>query len=59
MATTGKKLSAAAIGAPLGVVAVWGFSAATSVAVPAEVAVSLGAVLTFVASVIIPDTIEE
>ncbi len=56
---TGKKLSAAAIGTPLGIVAVWGFSAATGVTVPAEVGVALGAVLTFIASVVIPDAIEE
>ena len=59
MASTAKKLSAASIGTPLGIVIVWGFSAATAVEVPAEVGVAVGGVLTFFASVLIPDPIEE
>lgn len=59
MATTVKKLSAAAVGAPLGVVVVWGFAAVSGIAVPAEVAAALGAVLTFGVSVAIPDHMEE
>lgn len=59
MAQTGKKLSAAAIGTPLGIVIVWGFAVATGLVVPAEVGVALGAVFTFIASVVIPDEVEE
>lgn len=59
MANTAKKLSAASIGTPLGIVIVWGFATATGLQVPAEVGVAVGAVLTFVASVLIPDDIEE
>ena len=58
MDSTSKKLSAAAIGGPLGVVVVWGIAAISGMVVPAEVGAAFGAVLTFVASVLIPDNIE-
>ena len=59
MAVTTKKLSAAGIGMPVGIVVVWGFATATGISVPAEVGAALGAVFTFLASVIIPDENEE
>lgn len=60
MATTAvKKLSAAAIGGPLGVVVVWGIGAFATVEVPPEVGAAIGAVLTFIASLLIPDEIED
>lgn len=59
MASTSKKLSAAAIGGPLGVVVVWAVSAFSGLVIPAEIGAAFGAVLTFVASVLIPDEIED
>lgn len=59
MASTTKKLSAAAIGGPLGVVVVWGISVTTGLVIPAEIGAAFGAVLTFMASVAIPDDIED
>ena len=59
MATTSKKLSAAGIGMPLGVVLVYGVEQMAGLTVPAEVGVAVGAVLTFLASVLIPDDKEE
>ncbi|HEU4344756.1 MAG TPA: hypothetical protein VFU31_24640 [Candidatus Binatia bacterium] len=53
-----KKLSAGAIGVPLAVVIAWAFQAFSGVVVPAEVAAAFGAVCTFTASVLIPDSKE-
>ena len=54
-----KKLSAAAIGVPLAVVLVWAFETYMKTPVPSEVAAAFGGVLTFLASVLIPDGVEE
>jgi hypothetical protein len=59
MASTSKKLSAAAIGGPLGVVVVWGIAAFSGLVIPAEIGAAFGAVLTFIASVAIPDDLED
>lgn len=57
--TTSKKISAAAVGGAVGVVTVWAFNAVTGIVVPAEVAAAWGTLMTFIASVAIPDAIEE
>lgn len=54
-----KKLSAAGIGVPLGIVTVWVFELVAGITAPGEVAAAWGAVLTWVASVLIPDHKEE
>lgn len=59
MTVTSKKLSAAAIGMPLAVVVVYGIEIAATLTVPGEVGAALGGVFTFVASVLIPDNVEE
>lgn len=57
--STPRKLSAAAVGTPLGIVVAWLVPIATGITVPNEVAVAIGAICTFVASVAIPDEKEE
>lgn len=58
-----KKLSAAAIGAPLGIFVCWLLGLVVyngaPLEVPAEVGAAIGAIFTFIASVLIPDDREE
>ena len=56
-----KKLSAAGIGLPLGVITVWLVNAFAGIdgGVPGEVGAAIGATLTYIASIIIPDDREE
>lgn len=58
-----KKLSAGAVGGAVGVVLCYGFGFVPAIAnaggIPAEVGAAVGAIMTFVASVLIPDEVEE
>lgn len=59
MTITPKKLSAAAVGIPLAVILAWVLETAVGVTMPGEVAGAVGGLCTFVASVLIPDEMEE
>lgn len=50
-----RKLSAAGIGVPLGVVTIWAFELVSGITAPGEVAAAWGAMLVWIASVLIPD----
>lgn len=54
-----RKFSAAAIGGSLATITVWLINVFSGVTVPGEVAAALGALLTYGASAIIPDRVEE
>ncbi len=54
-----KKFSAAAIGASLATIAVWLSDAFAGVKVPPEVATAFGGLITYLASFLIPDDVEE
>ena len=57
--STGKKFNAGALGASFAVLLAWVISQITGIDVPAEVGAALGGICTFIASLLIPDAIEE
>ena len=54
-----KKFNAAIIGASCSVLLLWALEAFGSVTAPNDVGAALGAILTYAASFIIPDDVEE
>lgn len=57
--STPRKLSAAGIGLPVGIIITWAITTFTGIAVPAEVGAAIGSVCVFLASVLIPDARED
>lgn len=57
--SAGKKFNAAAIGGAIATLVTWGIGQGLGIDVPAEVGVAIGVICTFIASLAIPDSIEE
>jgi hypothetical protein len=57
--TSVKKVNAMGLGAVVAVVAVWGFEAVAGITVPGEVAAAFGTMCGYLASLAMPDHLEE